>query len=118
MRQRKVERLLGVAMPSLMAPSDRQPAYAPSLSAAPDALPSYAPSVAPEMQLQAPAWQGLQLRAPTMPTSTQVAPQAAQQAKKPGFFERDFAGVKVWQAMLLGAGALAIGVGVYKVATR
>lgn len=97
-----------------------QPGYAPSFSKSSE-TPAYAPSMAQDVQLRAP--EGVQpissgtspftLRAPTI--SNQMPTHAATQ---PNFLTREaFAGLKVWQAGLLGVGMLAMSVGAYKMVT-
>lgn len=118
MRARKRERLLGVAMPSLTASADRMPAYAPTLST--PSMPGYARSLSDS----SPTPSNFQLRAPTMDFSSPQAMnlsmniQQPPEQKKENFFMRDaFGGFKWWQVMLGSAGALAVGFGIYKVAT-
>lgn len=120
MRERKRERLLGVAMPSLS--SDHTPGYMPSLST--PSMPGYAPSLS-DGPASTPS--NFQLRAPTMDFSSASSPQSMNlsmniqqppEQKKENFFMREaFGGFKWWQVMLGGAGALAVGFGIYKVAT-
>ncbi len=115
MRERKRERLLGVAMPSLMAPADRMPAYAPTLST--PAVSSYAPSTQSNLQLRAPT---MDFSSASLPSTMNLSMNVQQQKveEKPNFFMREaFGGFKWWQVMLGSVGAVAVGFGVYKVAT-
>lgn len=117
MRARKWERLEGVAMPSLSASPDHLPAYAPTLST--PVAPMIQPSLAPELQLRAPESSSFQLRDPsTMFQTAASATAPAPSPKKPNFLMRDaFGGFKWWHVLLGGAGTLAVGVGLYKIAT-
>lgn len=107
---------------SLSSQPDKLPSYAPSLST--PVASAIAPSLASEVQLKAPegvqqistAASGFQLRAPTLQSANSSA---APSVAKTNFLSREaFGGFKVWQLMLGGAGLLAVGVGIYKMAAN